>query len=51
MINYNDDLTIWNNAGDFQAMKTKPGKDKRLTNQADRKAAQAFRKARKNRHK
>lgn len=47
---HNDDLTIWNHAGDYATQKTKPGKDKRLTSKSERKAQKAFRNARNNRH-
>lgn len=51
MQNYIDnDLTQWNNAGDYSSVKTKSGKDKRLTDKSERKAMKAFRKARQNRH-
>lgn len=50
-INESVDFDNWNYSGDFASLKTKSGKDKRLTVKAEKKALKAFRKARKNRHK
>lgn len=46
----NADFDSWNYSGDFANLKTKSGKDKRLTDKAEKKALKAFRNARKNRH-
>ena len=46
----NTDLDRWKYSGDFANLKTKVGKDKRLTDKAEKKALKAFRNARKNRH-
>lgn len=40
----------WHHTGDYATTKQKPGRDKRLTDKSQRKALQAYRKARKNRH-
>ena len=45
-----DLMPVWNNAGDFSGIKSKSGKDKRITDKRERKELKAYRNARKNRH-
>lgn len=45
-----DTAPQWQHAGDYATTKQKPGRDKRLTDKSQRKALQAYRKARQNRH-
>ena len=45
-----DTAPQWHHAGDYSTTKQKAGKDKRLSDKSQRKALQAYRKARQHRH-